>query len=127
LARALIINNRTLLVLLMTMLKLICCVRGDDFLDTFAVNINEDNNVCELKNAIKERKRLIFDDIPADSLRLWKVSVPINRDLKNGVKALNLLEDDMLVPHEILSEIFMSDLERKNVHIIIRKPEHSGE
>jgi hypothetical protein len=118
-------NNRTLLVPLM---KLLCYVRGDESRYTFIVNINEDKTVSELRDTIKEKKSPKFDDIPADSLLLWKasVSVPINRDLRKCVEALNLVDDDSLYSHEILSDIFSSGLEEKTVHIIIERS-HSGE
>ena len=41
----------------MTKLKLNCYVRGDDSLDTFSVNIDEDDDVSYLRHAIKEKKR----------------------------------------------------------------------
>ena len=122
----LIDNNRTLLVPLISMLKLLCYVRGDDSSNTFGVNIDEDEIVVDLKDAIKEKMRPRFGDIPAESLSLWKVSVPYSRDLKNHVEALNLVKDDSLQPPDILSELFSSALGRKEVHIIIGRP-RSGE
>lgn len=107
-------------------MKLLCYVRGDNPRYTFIVNINEDKTVSELKDTIKEKKRPNFDDIPADSLSLWKASVPINRDLKECVEALNLVDEDSLYSHEILSDIFSSGLEEKSVHIIVERP-NSGE
>ena len=108
------------------MLKLFCYVCGDDYSNTFVVNIDEDDTVADLKDAIKEKKRPKFDDIPAGSLFLWKASVLINRDLKESVEALNVVDDDSLYSYEILSDIFSSGLEKRCVHIIINRP-HSGE
>ena len=107
------------------MLTLVCYVRGDDHTCVFHVKINKTEFVADLKKAIKKEKSPIFDDITADSLRLWKASVPITRDLKKDVDAPNLLNDDSL-PYGILSEIFLSDLEKKSVHIIIGRIQ-SGE
>ena len=106
-------------------MKIYCYVRGDIPVNTFTLDIDAHESVYQLKKAIKERKRPRFDDIPAAKLILWKVSLPINRDLKNGVKALNLLEDDSLNSHEILSDIF-PDLEKICVHVLIDRP-RSGE
>ena len=109
------------------MLTLICYVRGDDDCkQAFEVEIGTSKSVSTLREAIKEKTRPKFDDIPADSLSLWKASVPINRDLKKCVEALNLVDDDSLCSFDILSDIFSSDLERKSVHIIIDRC-HSGE
>ena len=104
-----------------TMLTLVCYVRGDDHDHVFEVKINKTESVAALKDAIREKKSPDFDGI---SLRLWKASVPITRDLKKDVDALNLLDHDSL-PYGILSDIF-PDLEKKSVHIIIGRPQ-SGE
>ena len=95
------------------MLKLFCYVRGDDHSYAFVVNIDEDETVADLRKAIKEKKKPKFDDVPADSLSLWKASVLINRDLKESVEALNLVDGDSLYSYEILSDIFSSGLEKK--------------
>ena len=97
------------------MLALFCYARGDNYKQTFIVEIEKEKSVSDLKDAIKEIYRPIFDDIPADSLDLWKALVPINKDLKEKVEALNLEDGDSLQSFEILSDIF-SDLEKKCVH-----------
>ena len=104
------------------MLKLFCYVRGDDYSNTFIVNIDEDDTVADLKDAIKEKKKPKFDDIPADSCSLWKASVQYNKNLEKDVEALGLVDDDLLHPFDTLSDIFSSDLEKKCVHIIIKRP-----
>ena len=108
------------------MLKLFCYVLGEGCNNTFAVNIKEDETIGDLREAIKEEKRPKFDDILADSLTLWKASVPYSLNLKKEVEALNLVDDDSLHPPDILSEIFSSGLKSNSVHIIIDRP-HSGE
>ena len=108
------------------MLTLICYVRDDNCKQAFEVEIDKAKSVSALREAIKEKTRPKFDDISADSLSLWKASVPINRDLKKCVETLNLVDDDSLYSYEILSDIFSSGLEGKSVHIIIDR-HHSGE
>ena len=100
-------------------------MRGDNSRQTFIVEIAKAKSVFDLKHAIKERYRPRFNDILADSLDLWKALVPINKDLKEKVEALNPKDGDSLDSREILSNIF-SDLEKKSVHIIIDRP-HLGE
>ena len=104
-------------------MKINCYVRGDVPQNAFILDIDDDKTVDDLKKAVRENKRPNFDD--ANSLILWNVSVPINRNLKNSVEALNLLESDALYTHEILSDIF-SDLKKNCVHILIDRP-HSSE
>ena len=107
-----------------TTLTLFCYLRGDHYTQTFPVEIDKEKSAGYLKEVIKEKKRPKFDNLPADSLFLWNVSVPINRDLINGVEALNLLEDDALSPSRILTDIF-PDLEKDCIHFVI--DQYSGE
>ena len=102
------------------MLTLVCYVRGDHHTRVFDVKINKTESVADLKKAIKKGMRPKFNDIPVDSLRLWKASVQCSKNLEIEVEALNLLDDDLLSPYMILSDIFLSDLEKKSVHIIIK-------
>ena len=108
------------------MLKLFCYVLGEGCNNTFAVNIKEDETIGDLREAIKEEKRPKFDDILADSLTLWKASVPYSLNLKKEVEALNLVDDDSLQSLWILSDIFSSGLDGDHVHIIVDRP-RSGE
>ena len=108
------------------MLKLFCYVLGEGCNNTFVVNIKEDETVADLKKAIKEKKSPKFNDILADSLTLWKASVPYSLNLKKEVEALNLVDDDSLQRLRILSDIFSSGLDRSHVHIIVDRP-RSGE
>ena len=105
-------------------LSLFCYVRGDDGGKHFKVDIDKAKTVSDLREVIKDKKKPRFDDIPADSLFLWNVSVPINRDLENGVEALNLLENDALSAGRILSDIF-PDLGKNCIHVVIDR--YSGE
>src|ERR1700692_556695 len=97
-------------------LKLICHVKGEPYKHTFEVKIGEEETVAALKKAIKEEKSPDFDHIPAGSLVLWNAPVRFNRNLKEKVEALNLVDDDSLEPPEILSDLFPSGLEKMTVH-----------
>jgi hypothetical protein len=99
----------------------LCYVHGDYYKHTFKVKIGNEESVTALKKAIKEEKRPDFDHIIADSLTLWKVPVSFNKNLKESVEALNLVDDNLLQPPEIISELFPSGLE-KTIHIIVDRP-----
>jgi hypothetical protein len=47
----------------------------------FPVEIDQEKSVGALKDAIKDKKRPAFDDMPADRLDLWKVSKRIAQSL----------------------------------------------
>jgi hypothetical protein len=49
-------------------------VLGDDPSHIFEIKIAPTESVSALKELIKEKKSPQFDDVPADYLKLWKVS-----------------------------------------------------
>ena len=98
-------------------------MRDDDYKQAFPVKIGKDEDVGTLKKYIKEEKRPLFDHIPADSLVLWKASVPFNENLKDDVKALHLVVGDSLQPPDILSlDVFRLGLKKRTVHIVVDRP-----
>ena len=106
-------------------LSLFCYVRGDDGGEPFKIDIDKSKTVSDLRKAVKEETKPKFDDIPANSLVLWKVSVPITKNLKNEVEALKLVDDDKLQSTDGLSDIF-SDLAKRRIHVIIDRPRSSS-
>ncbi|KAM6494879.1 hypothetical protein JOM56_009502 [Amanita muscaria] len=106
-------------------LQLFCYVRDDDYKQAFLLEIKENELVSTLRKSIKEKKRPKFDHIPADSLVLWRVSVPFDQNLKENVEALNLVSNDKLQTVDILSDLFPSGLQTKTVHVVVDRP-HSG-
>jgi hypothetical protein len=55
-------------------LKLNCIVLGDDPSHAFEIKIAPTESVSALREVIKDKKKPHFDHVPADSLKLWKVS-----------------------------------------------------
>ena len=62
-----------------------------------------------------------FDHITTNSLDVWNVSIPIDRNvnIEGQVKNLKVLETKSLLPVELLSDIFQSVVE-KYLHFIVR-------
>ena len=81
----------------------------------FTIKILRTENVSILKKLIKDEKSPIFDHIPNDSLVLWKSSIPFSRNLKEDVEALNLGDDNSLLPVEILSHLCLG----KKLYILL--------
>ena len=108
------------------MFTLICYLRNDDWNHAFEVEIGKARTVAALKDAVLKKLGSGFDGIPSRLLPLWKASVLINRDLKESVEALNLVNGDSLRFNETLSDIFSYGLEKNHVHIICGHP-YSGE
>ena len=64
---------------------------------------------------------MAFDRIDANSLDVWNVSIPIDRDanIDGQVKDLKVLETESLLPVTPLSDIFQNAVE-KYLHVIVR-------
>jgi len=105
-----------------TPLRLNCWVLGEDSTRIFPVEIDRDKDVGGLKEAIKEKKKA-FDHIDADSLDVWKVSIPIDEDtnLQAQVNGLRLHEKKPLWALKRLLRIF-GDVDEETLHVVIKAP-----
>jgi len=56
------------------LIKLNCFVLGDDSSRVFEIKIALTESVSALKELVKEKRRPLFDHVPADHLDLWNVS-----------------------------------------------------
>jgi hypothetical protein len=74
-----------------------------------------------LKHAIKEGKKPAFDHITADSLDIWKVSIPVDGDTNLNAQVEDLFETKPLSPVEQLSDVFR-DVVKRYLHVIVRGP-----
>jgi hypothetical protein len=61
-------------------LTLYCLVDGESTMNAFPVPISSAETVGELKDKIKTKKAPRFDDVAADELSLWRVSIPDDDD-----------------------------------------------
>jgi hypothetical protein len=106
-------------------LELNCLVQGDALRNAFSVEISSTKNVSALQEAIRKKKEPAFDRVPADTLVLWKVSIPADGLAKEDPRVHDLDEDQSLSPLEELSEVFSASLPRKHIHIVVRAPSTS--
>ena len=107
-----------------TLLSLNCWVIGDDSAGIFPVEIDRNKNVGCLKEAIKEKMKPAFDDITANSLQVWKVSIPVDEDtdLEAKVNDLRLREGKSLWALKGLHSIF-TDLDNPDaLHVVVGAP-----
>src|SRR5258708_3115374 len=104
------------------MLDLNCWVLGDDPSHIFPIEIAESKTVGGLKKAIKEEKKPEFDHVAADSLDLWKVSIPDDRNLKENIGKLDFDDEQPLSPMAKLSKVFADAPEEMHLHIVVRVP-----
>ena len=81
--------NKLLLVPMSDVLGLNCLVFGESRNSVFPVKIPSTETVGTLKEAIKDKKRPLFDSVPADTLILWKVSVLFEKNLEESLEKFN--------------------------------------
>lgn len=99
-----------------------CFVLGDSINNTFPVKIARTELVGILKEAIKTKKSLKFDHIPADKLILWKVDITCNRSLQETIHNFGLTDEGCLLPVKRLSDSFVDLPDPENVHIVMCHP-----
>src|SRR5258708_7178102 len=86
--------------------------------ETFTVKIPKTENVSILKDLIKEKKAPDLDHVAASKLNLTLVSLPVDDDLEENLKKVNLVPLAPLLP---LSQVF-PHVEANRVHIIVQAP-----
>src|ERR1044071_7733000 len=85
-------------------ITLLCLVKGNTLANAFPVDIDKDQLVGHLKDAIKAKKAPEFDNFPADRLKLWKVTIPGDHD--DQLRNLILQDSDELLAIRKNFEIF---------------------
>jgi hypothetical protein len=111
-------------------LTVYCLVDGESTMNAFPVPISSAETVGDLKDKIKTEKAPEFDDIAADELNLWKVSIPDDDDVL--IVLDNQPEKTQLNATRKLFGVFKTELEKnKNtnlpentIHIIVRRTSH---
>jgi hypothetical protein len=97
-------------------------VLSDDTSHIFPIEIAESKTVGALRKAIKDEKRPAIDHLPADTLVLWKVSIPVNQNLTENLRKLDFVDESSLLPVKKLSKVFSDQPEDEHLHIIVRVP-----
>ncbi|KAG0195434.1 hypothetical protein BGX28_001374, partial [Mortierella sp. GBA30] len=106
-------------------LTLFCLVDGESTSLTFSVEIDRTKTVDHLKKLIKTEKSPEFDDMAADRLTLWRVSIPTINGDKSSILLRNILVNDKqeLGPATRLSKVFTNKSPEETIHIIVRRPD----
>jgi hypothetical protein len=106
------------------LLGLYCWVMGDETQQYFPIKILHTEDVGTLKDYIKEKKKPQLDQLPANALKLWKVSIPIG-EVDTRLPAFQPVEDRSngvlrLSPGDDLIDVFPDGPPRKQIHIIVQ-------
>jgi hypothetical protein len=99
-------------------------VLGEDPHRVFPVRIvaTASVRVGTLKKVIKDEKKPAFDHVPADTLVLWKASIPVDAAFKENVKKVTLRDEEELSAVDNVADVFSDVLARKDLHIVICCP-----
>ncbi|KAF9090644.1 hypothetical protein BGX29_011353 [Mortierella sp. GBA35] len=104
-------------------LNLFCLFDGEATSNAFSVEIDPTKTVDGLKKLIRAEKSPEFDDVAADKLILWRVSI---QDDDNDDDDLPILLDSVpekkkLKPTTKLSKIFGTKLPEDTIHIVVQR------
>ncbi|KAF9325121.1 hypothetical protein BG006_011376 [Podila minutissima] len=104
-------------------ISLFCLVNGEATSNAFSIKIPSTDTVDDLKKLIKADQTPIFDDITANSLTLWRVSLPVISANKHKPIVLSEFESATeLDPTDDISDVFEDQPPKKTIHIIIQRP-----
>jgi hypothetical protein len=78
--------------------------------------------VIDLRKGIKNEKRPEFDHVAADTLVLWKVSIPVVQSLNETLDELDLVDAGSLSPVKKLSTVFADAPEEGHLHVVVKRP-----
>src|SRR5947199_1915933 len=101
-------------------ITLLCLVKGNTTANAFPVDINKDQLVGHLKEAIKAKKHKTFHGVEADELKLWKVSIPGDQD--DQLRNLILQDSDELLAIRKISKYFPDSPPEEHIHVIVKLP-----
>lgn len=105
-------------------LTLFCLVDGVSTFSAFSVGTQSTKTIDDLKELIKTKKSPEFDDIAADKLTLWRVSIQIFDDDEVPILLNNVTYKDKkkLSPVTRLYKVFPGALPEETIHIIVQRP-----
>jgi hypothetical protein len=99
-----------------------CWVQGDDSDRVFPVEIEPTKTVGTLKEVIKDKKQHSFQNVDADALDLWNVSIPLDDSLDERLNNLELAGRGILRGFRKLSTVFSGKELDDYLTIVVKPP-----
>ncbi|KAG0012691.1 hypothetical protein BGZ82_002455, partial [Podila clonocystis] len=102
-------------------IKVFCLVDGEATSNAFSIKIPSNDTVDDLKDLIKAKQSPDFDDIVANKLTLWRVS--ISDDKQGSAITIDALDDktELNNPRTRLSKLFPESPD-DNTYIVVQRP-----
>ena len=104
----------------MSPITVFCLVYDDPLAEPFEVKIDGGETISALKDVIKEKQKPVFDHLPANYLRLWKVEIPITDEGTSQIPELN--NKYKLGPAMRIDRVFPAEPREDHIHVIIGIP-----
>jgi hypothetical protein len=99
---------------------LFCLVKGNTAANAFEVDIEKDKSISYLKKVIKAEQPQTFANVDAKDLKLWKVTIPGDRD--EQLRNLILQDSDELLAINDIGDYWPTTPPKKNIHVIVKLP-----
>ncbi|KAH7028519.1 hypothetical protein BKA57DRAFT_431333 [Linnemannia elongata] len=106
-------------------LTLFCLVDGEPTFNAFPVEIESTKTIGNLKDLIKTKKAPRFDDVAADELTLWRVSIPDDDnddEIPIVLGNVNNKDKKKLRATRGLLEVFPDKPPKNTIHVIVQRP-----
>ncbi|KAH7055029.1 hypothetical protein BKA57DRAFT_452799, partial [Linnemannia elongata] len=103
-------------------ISLFCLVDGEATSNAFPAEIESTKTIGDLKKLIKTEKAPRFDDVAADELTLWRVSISDDDDNDLPVLLDSVPEKKKLKATTRLLKVFDTELPDDTIHIIVQRP-----
>ncbi|KAF9085808.1 hypothetical protein BGX23_009357 [Mortierella sp. AD031] len=104
-------------------LTLFCLVDGEATSQAFSVEIHRTKTVDHLKELIKAKKPIDFENVDANNLTLRRVSIPVVPANKHKPVVLNEFEAATeFNPTDDVADVFPDKPSKKTIHIIVERP-----
>ncbi|KAF9395528.1 hypothetical protein BGZ94_006552, partial [Podila epigama] len=104
------------------LLTLFCLVDGEATSNAFPVKIESTETIGGLKELIKTKKSNDFQDVDADKLTLWHVSIPDDDDDDIPIVLNNVITKDQkkLKATRELSDVWSHKPPKDTIHVIVQ-------
>lgn len=104
-------------------LSLFCLVDEEPTSNAFTLSMSATATVGGLKKVVKAEKALDFEDVDANDLAVWRVSIPVTDDDDEVPISLSSFgEKNKLGPATRNSKVFSEDFPEETIHIIVQRP-----
>ncbi|GJJ11259.1 hypothetical protein Clacol_005491 [Clathrus columnatus] len=104
-------------------IELFCYVIGTPANDVFVIQIPSSRSIAHLKVSIRDKLKPRFDNIPANELLLWKVSIALDDNFQQNIDSHNFEDTESLLAVKRLSDLFPQPPNPEHVHIVVRRPQ----